>query len=184
MQAFWKQEEKSALMVTPWEGLAGIAKQGLHQVPLPVGEGALPRRTAQNALGRVEGHPAQAEPGGALPAPGPPAHGPDAGDQLLHGEGLDQIVVRPGLQPLHPVGHRVQGGDNQHGGGNAVGAHPAEDGGAAHGGKHPVQDDEVVGLLADPAQAVVPVAAHVHGEALPLQLVAHRLAQLSVVLYH
>ena len=38
----------------------------------------------------------------------------DAGLQLRQVEGLRQIVVRPGIQPLHLVLHFAAGGEDQH----------------------------------------------------------------------
>ena len=38
----------------------------------------------------------------------------DAGQQLVDVIGLEHIVVRPGVQPRHPVFHRVAGRGHQH----------------------------------------------------------------------
>ena len=46
---------------------------------------------------------------GALLRPAPTQQGPDAGLQLAQGKGFDQIVVGPGVQAQHTVGHGITG---------------------------------------------------------------------------
>ena len=49
-------------------------------------------------------------------APGHPAQqGVQAGGQFTQVKGLEQVVIGPGLQAIHPVGDRVTGGQHQHG---------------------------------------------------------------------
>ena len=40
-------------------------------------------------------------------------HRPHPGQQLRRGKGFGQIVVRPGVQPFHPLGHLGAGGQEQ-----------------------------------------------------------------------
>ena len=40
--------------------------------------------------------------------------GPDPGQQLLQGEGLDEVVVGAGVEPGHPVVDRGPGGEHEH----------------------------------------------------------------------
>jgi len=47
--------------------------------------------------------------------PGPAQKCLGAGDQLGHCEGLDQVVIRPGVQAGHPGLDRVAGREHQHG---------------------------------------------------------------------
>ena len=71
--------------------------------------------------------------------------GADAGHELDHGIGFDNIVVGTGFQPPHPVGlFRTRG---QHDDGNGAGLGPClqatADLNARDTGQHPVEDDDV-----------------------------------------
>ena len=44
-----------------------------------------------------------------------PQQGPQAGEQFGQGERLDQVVVGPGVEPLHPVLDGIPGGQHQDG---------------------------------------------------------------------
>jgi putative addiction module component (TIGR02574 family) len=67
-----------------------------------------------------------------------------SGQQFLHREGLDEVVVRPRVEPLHAVRDGVPGGEQQDGN-EGAGAPPA-----LHGhepvaaGEPPVENDEIV----------------------------------------
>ena len=70
-------------------------------------------------------------------------NGTDAGDHLVEGEGLGDVVVTTGTQTGHLVFGGVLCGQEQHGGGGAVFAQAAGHLEAVHAGHHDVQDDEV-----------------------------------------
>ena len=64
--------------------------------------------------------------------------------QFFHGEGLYQVIVRPRVQPLHPVADIGQGRDHQHRGGDAPLPQTAEELDAVYSRQHPVQQDQLV----------------------------------------
>ena len=72
----------------------------------------------------------------------PPQHGVDPGDELLHLEGLDDVVVGAHLQTLDAVEDLALGGEHDDG-------HPAGlpdlggDGPAVHHRQHDVQQDQI-----------------------------------------
>ena len=70
-------------------------------------------------------------------------NGADAGDYLVEGEGLGDVVVAAGTQTGHLVLGGVLCGQEEHGGGGAVFAQAAGHLEAVHAGHHDVQDNEV-----------------------------------------
>ena len=70
-----------------------------------------PRRASR--VSRSSSRSAKADPLGARA--GAAQQRANARDQLLVRERLDEVVVRAGLQPDHPVAHRVASGQHQHG---------------------------------------------------------------------
>lgn len=74
----------------------------------------------------------------------PPEHGPDPGQELGGGEGLGQVVVRPGVQPLHPLGDLGAGGEEEGGGGDPLPAQLLQDLDPVQPRHHNVQHQAVV----------------------------------------
>ena len=70
-------------------------------------------------------------------------HGLQAGLQLLHVEGLGDVVVGPGVQAQHAVIDAVAGGEDQHGQAGNVRAGPGQQFHAVGAGQAQVQDDAV-----------------------------------------
>ena len=79
-----------------------------------------------------------------LPALRSAHQGSESCVELLHGKGLDEIVVRSAVQARDPVGHGVSG--REHENGHRVGVVPAQgaaEGEPVHAGQHDVQHDHV-----------------------------------------
>ena len=74
----------------------------------------------------------------------PPQQSIDAGQQLPGVEGLGEIVVRPGVQPLNAILRVGFGGEHQNGGGAPVGANPACHRKAVQLGHHHIQNQQVI----------------------------------------
>ena len=97
----------------PGDDLLLVFQQIVQQVEFPPGElyGSAPHRYLV-ALG-VHDQGAAGELGGLRRGGGPLAQSrPDAGQQFFDGEGLGDIVVRPGVQAGHLVHHCVTGGEH------------------------------------------------------------------------
>ncbi len=130
---------------------AWAACQKGQEFKLPPGEGKGPPFQARlHALQVQEEGPPFEDLALARPA----QEGLEAGQELLGGEGLDQVIVRSPGKPLHPVPHLGPGGEHEDG---EVGvrplAHPLQEAGPRLVGEHPVQDHhlglfkEIPGLL-------------------------------------
>ena len=107
----------------------------------------------------------------------PQCQAADAGLQLGQVEGLCQIVVRPGVQPLHLVLHLTAGGEDQH---------PRLPVGLPQGAQHrhavlfrqiQIQQYQIVALHAQKRQRLFPIIAVVHAVGQPPQAADDRLAQ-------
>ena len=75
-----------------------------------------------------------------------PEEGADAGEELLEGERLDEIVVGPEIQPGHLVSHGVPGGEHEDRRSDAAFARGPEDPEAVAARQQDVEHDQVVGL--------------------------------------
>src|SRR6185312_8545966 len=81
----------------------------------------------------------------------------DAREQLGKGEGLGEIIVRPALQPLHPLvgrAERRKDNDRRVDAGRANSAQHRE---TVHSGKHPVEHDRrvmAIGRMEEPIASV------------------------------
>ena len=104
---------------------------------------ALPRDPVPGHIDADVIHPQLAALGVLLRA-APPQQGPDAGLQLAQGKGLDQIVVGPGIQAQHAVGHGIAG--RQHDDRHLHAVFPAQGAAqadAVQAGEHDVQHHQV-----------------------------------------
>lgn len=79
------------------------------------------------------------------PPPRPADQGADAGQQLLEGERLAEIIVRARVEPSDAVAHSVAGGQEQHGRITPGRSIAAEDRQAIRLGQRPVEQDKVPG---------------------------------------
>lgn len=149
----------------------------------PEHDGGAPRRAQlERALVELEAEGAQRP--RLLDGPGPAADGPDAGEQLLGVKGLHEVVVGSGVEPGHPVGHRVAGGDEDHRGRVAGLPHAAQHVKAAHDGQHDVQEHAVVDTRGGELSAAPTVRGHVGRPTLAPEYLGDRLGEPPRVLDH
>lgn len=80
--------------------------------------------------------------------------GPDAGEELVQFEGLDQVVVGPGVEPGDAVADGVAGGEHQDGRGGAGGTQAAGGGQTVHPRHLDVEDDQIGGVRLGPGEGV------------------------------
>ena len=80
---------------------------------------------------------------------GPAVQRTETGDQLVEIEGLEQVVVGTGLKACHPVRHGRPGGQNQDRRAHAGLAQLPADRDALHAGEHPVEEQHVIGGIAE-----------------------------------
>jgi hypothetical protein len=107
---------------------------------------------------------------------------PQAGQQLLHLEWLDQIVLGAGVEALDPIGQRSPGGEQQHRRAQAPGPQPRHEGHALDRRQPPVHDEHVVLPGQAAVQARPPVLGQVDPVAGPRQQVHQQRPELPVIL--
>ena len=114
----------------------------------------------------------------------PPAtdQGAGAGEQLLEGERLAQVVVGAAVEAAHPVADRVARREEEHGRGPALAAMALQDRQAVRAGQPPVEDDEVPFAGPQRLAGRVAVGGVRDGEALVRQPVDDRSGEACVVL--
>ena len=96
--------------------------------------------------------------------PRPPADRLDAGHQFGEGEGLDEIVVAPALQPADTFVDIGQGAQDKDRGPAAGLAQRRDDAQAVDvAGQHPIHDDRVVGLARGEKHAVASIVGVIDG---------------------
>ncbi len=108
--------------------------------------------------------------------------GAQPGEQLLHVEGLDQVVVGAGVQAGDPVRDLHPGGEHQHRGAVAGLAQPAADLQPVRLRHHHVEHQDVRALLGEDGQGLGTVRGDAHPVALQHQRAAERFADGPVVL--
>ena len=116
-----------------------------------------------------------------LPVPAP-HHRPHAGQQLLPGERLDQVVVGPQVQALHPVLHAVPRGQAEHR--RAARSRRRSVWRIANPSfarQHHVQQHRVVRVRLRQVQRLVPVVRQVDGVPLVAQPVGQRAGQRRMI---
>ncbi len=114
---------------------------------------------------RQVGHPCH----GRAQRRGAPAEGPEPGQQLFEIEGLDEVIVSPGIEAGYAVVHGVAGGQNENGPAVTAGAGFAAHGIAVFAGQHQVEDDEVVGVDGGQVDRLLAIAGDIHGVSLLAQ---------------
>ena len=110
--------------------------------------------------------------------------GAGAGQQLLEGERLAQVVVGAAVEAAHPVADRVARREEEHGRGPALAAMALQDRQAVRAGQPPVEDDEVPVAGPQRLPGRVAVGGVRDGEALVRQPVDDRSGEACVVLDH
>jgi hypothetical protein len=111
-----------------------------------------------------------------------PGQGPQSGQQLDERERFHEIVVRPHVQPAHPVLDRIASGQHQHGRPVARGAKVRAEPEAIPVGEHHVQDQGVVGALGRVPARVLDGRRGIHRVAVGPQAALQQAAQAHVVL--
>ncbi len=148
----WKPQTVSSSMARVTTRPAFRAK-GLQQLELERQQldlCAVPQHAPLEAVQRQDAGP---EHGGLGPPPGTPRQGVDAGPKLGQGEGLDQVVVAPALQPGDAVAHRAQRRDEQDRRVEALASERLDQAQPVQAGQHPVDHQHVEAALPRPAQA-------------------------------
>ena len=139
-----------------------------------------PARSAL-CVDQVDPHVAIGE-GRDLDWPAATDQGPSAGEQLIEGERLAQVVVGPAVEAAYPVADRVARREEEHGRGPALAAMALQDLQAVRTGQPPVEDDEVPVADAQRLPGRVAVGGMRDGEALVRQSVDDRSGEARVVL--
>ena len=169
----------------PAEHLLRAAHEQLQEVALRGAQVDRLPGAPHDLLGRVQLHPVEGE-HRRRRLPDAPQVGPHPGEQLLHGERLDQVVVRPRVQAGDPVLHRVAGGEHEHRDALPVGtaAQATAEIEAVPAGEHEVEHDQVGTGPGEALGGGVGVAGRLHLVPDPLQRHAQGAAQATVVLHH
>ena len=111
-----------------------------------------------------------------------PAEGADAGEELLEGERLREVVVGAGVESAHAVVDAVERGKQQDGGVDAAAAEGLAHLHAVDLGQHHVEDDDVVRAFEGHLQALLAVVGEVGGVAFFLEHAADELRQAALIL--
>ena len=173
----------TVLNLLPGEHLFLVAQQVLQDGELLGQQGDLLPAPGDPPLGCVQGQVAGGEQVGAL-AGVLAGHGPDAGQQLVKVEGLDQVVVRPQVQALHPVRHAVPGGEEENRGVHPLLPQFPHQGIAVLLGHHHVQEDAIVLRPQQVELGILPVMAAIHGIAGFFEHLLEQQVQVPLILYH
>ncbi len=122
----------------------------------------MPFRTGELVAGAVECHVSDAEPRIRLDGEHP-RHGADPCKELLHIEGLGEIVVRAAVKPGHPVIDLCFRSEEQDGGAVTFRAHPSEHLDPVELRHHHVEDHAVVVFRGKIIQSGFPVVNNING---------------------
>jgi hypothetical protein len=162
---------------------AGAAHEHLEESELLRAQVELTVAAPRLVRGRVETQRPDLEHGG--PFRGRPAReGAEAGEQLVEGEGLRQVVVGSRIEPAHAILDRVTRGQHQDRRPDPVLAEPAADVEAVDARQHHVEDDRVVVDGLRHPESGFPAVRHVGRVPLLAQPAAEQLAELLLVLDH
>ena len=110
--------------------------------------------------------------------------GAGAGEQLLEGKRLAEIIVGTGVKPAHPVADRVARCQEEHGRGPTLAAMILQDSKAVASGQPPVEDHKVPFAVPQRVLARIAVASVHDRESLVRQPVDNRSSEACVVLDH
>lgn len=99
----------------PGEHLAGMAQEELEQQELCAGQ-LQPAVTAPDLVGpKIEGEIGESQALARTCHLAAAQQGSQPRQELLEGEGLDQVIVGAGVQAIHAVGYGVARGEHEHG---------------------------------------------------------------------
>jgi len=119
------------------------------------------------------------------PPPAVPAgQGPEPRGQLQQAERLDQVVIRPRVQPSDPVGDTIPGRQHQHRGPGPRFAQPPAELEPIHARQHHVEDDRPVFVLRGQPQALRSVGRDVDRVAFLLQGAPEQPGHPDLVFHH
>ena len=174
--------------VGPGVHLPRVPRKEKQQLVFPLGQVHRGAVLGHLVVLRVDGQPARRDDRRGLLRPGL-KHGGAAdvglhpGQQLPHGKGLGDVVVRPDFQAQHLVRLALPGGKDDHR--HVVSLLPED---AAHVeavplGQHDVQQDQVRPLLPGGGQSRLAVISGEDGVALLLQVEAHDVHDTLLVLH-
>ncbi len=138
-----------------------VAEEQIHQLVLLIVQHHSPSPAGKLVPVAVQLRAAQRENGRGVSLV-PPGEGLHPGHKFAGGEGLGQVVVRPGVQPGNPVFNFPLGGQKKHRGGHAPAAGLLQYRQAVHAGHHNVQHNGVVGRKQNVVQGVCTVVDHIH----------------------
>jgi hypothetical protein len=114
--------------------------------------------------GGIEHQVRELQPGLRLLAAVTPNQGVEAREQLLEGEGLDQVVVRAGVEPLHPRRDVGSGGEHQNRRAVPTSSHDLTRLHPVEAGHHQVEDDNVRSVALHETEAFLAVGRQRHVE--------------------
>ena len=104
-----------------------------------------------------------------------------AGAEFVEIEGLDEVIVGAGVQPLHAIGDGIARGDDQHRHRVAACAQALEHIEAVALRQAEVEQHQVVGLAADRGQRRFAVLHPVDGETIGAQRFPHALGDHPII---
>ena len=107
-----------------------------RSIDLPARVTSMPRQVESQVSGDEDGRPRHRS--------SPPRQRAQPGQQLLHGERLDEIVVGPRVEAGNTVVHGISSGEHQDGGRTTPRAELRAHGDAVEFGEHDVEYDGVV----------------------------------------
>ena len=164
------------------EDAVGVHDEGLEELVLGGGEVDGLAGASDLAALEVDGEVAGAEDGlGAGGGAGGVAEGDaDAGDELVHAEGLGEVVIGAEGEGLDLGGFGVSGGEDNDGGGANL-ADAADDLDAVEVGEAKVEEDDVGGALAEGIEGVAGGAGDLDVVAVAGEAAAEGLDNLGVV---
>ena len=112
------------------------------------------------------------------------AEGTDAGEELFQREGLDQVVVGPGVEALDAVGDLASSGQHQNGSGDLLGPQGAGDLHTGHLRQHEVENNDVVGAAGGEVVAFLAVDGDFGHVPLFVERLGDQIRQPRLVFYY
>ena len=112
----------------------------------------------------------------------PPEHGPDPGQQLPGGKGLDQVVIGPQVQAPTAVLHLPFCGEQKDGRPVTLPAEGLQNGQAIRFGQHDIQKDAVVVPHPGIGQSLFPIGHAVHQIIVIGEDIGHGFGQSRLIL--
>jgi hypothetical protein len=166
------------------EDLIGVSQEALGQSELSLRklDFRAIHRDLTSALIELDGADPQSAAGGA-PAGVASHDGAESRRELSVGEGLGEVVVRAGIEPLHAVGHGIASGEHQDRDGGASSPDRATDLEAVHVRQTDIEDDGLDATAVErKIDGIGARARHVHDMLIMAKETAKGGSQTAVVL--